>query len=119
MCEELQKATVSSRPQVLKLPSMERHFLRTTLIPVHKLFHGYLNLSAEEFFAPPAAGNLRGHNFKVRQPRFHLARRKAVFAVCSAGLWIKLPLHIAGAPTLSSFKDRLDAKWCSILRCIV
>ncbi len=60
----------------LKLPSMERHFLRATLITVYKLFHAYLNLSAEEFFEQPAAGHLREHNFKVRQPRFHLARRK-------------------------------------------
>ncbi len=46
------------RLQELKLPSMERHFLRATLITVYKLFHGYLNLSAEEFFESPAAGNL-------------------------------------------------------------
>ncbi len=34
----------------LKLPAMERHFLRATLITVYKLFHVYMNLSAEEFF---------------------------------------------------------------------
>ncbi len=69
----------------LKLPSMERHFLQATFITVNKLLHGYLDLSVEEFFEPPTAGNLRGHNFKVRQPRFYFARRKAAFAVCSAG----------------------------------
>ncbi len=103
----------------LKLPSMERHFLRATLITVYKLFHGYLNLSAEEFFEPPAAGNLRGHDFKVRQPRFHLARWEAAFAVRSAGPWNRLPPLIAEAPTMSSFKDRLDANWCSIFPDIV
>ncbi len=50
----------------LKVPSMERLFLRATLITVYKLFQGYLNLPVEEFIEPPAAGNLRGHNFKVR-----------------------------------------------------
>ncbi len=103
----------------LKLPSMERHFHRATLITVNKLFHGYLNLSAEEFIEPPAGGNLLGHNFKVRQPRFHLVRRKAAFAVRSAGLWNRLPSHIAEAPTVSSFKDRLDANCCSIFPDIV
>ncbi len=93
---------------------MERRFLRATLITVYKLFHGYLNLFAAEFFEPPAASNLRGHNFKVRQPRFHLARRKAAFAVRSAGPWNRLPSHIAEAPTASSFKDHLDANWWSI-----
>ncbi len=77
----------------LKLPSMERHILCATLITVYKLFHGYLNVSSEEFFEPPAAGNLRGHNFKVRQPRSHLARQKADFAVRSPGPWNRLPPH--------------------------
>ncbi len=90
-----------------------------TLITVYKLFHGYLNLSAEEFFEPPAAGNLRGHNFKVLQPPFHRARRKAALAGRSAGPWNRLPPHIAEAPTVSSFKDRLDANWCSIFPDIV
>ncbi len=109
----------SERLHELKLPLMERHFLRATLITVYKLFDGYLNLSAEEFFEPPAAGNLRGHNFKVRQPRLHLARWKADFAVRSAGPWSRLLPHIAEDPTVSSFKDRLDANRYSILPDIV
>ncbi len=56
---------------------------------------------------------------QVRQPRVHLARRKVAFAVRSAGPWNKLPQHIAEAPTLSSFKDRLEARWCSIFANIV
>ncbi len=92
---------------------MERHFLRATLIAVYELFHDYLNLPVEEFFEPLAAGNLRGHNFKVRQPRFHLARRKVDFAVRSAGPWNELPPHIAESLTVSCFKDRLDANWRS------
>ncbi len=86
---------------------------------VYRLFHGYLNLSAEDFFEPPAAGNLRGHNFKVRQPRFHLARQKAALAVRSAGPWDRLPPHIAEAPTVSGFKERLDYHWSSISSDIV
>ncbi len=113
------RPTYPKRLQKLKLPSMERHFLRATLITVCKPLHGNLNLPAEEFFEPPAAGNLRGHNFKVRQPRFHLARRKAAFAVRSAVPWNRLPPHIAEAPTVSNFKDRLDANWCSIFPDIV
>ncbi len=98
---------------------MERHFLRATLITVYKLFHGYLNLSAEGFFESPAAVNLRGHNFMVRQLRLHLAIQKAAIAVRSTGPWNGLPLHIAETPTVSSIKDRLDANWRSIFPDIV
>ncbi len=103
----------------LKLPSIKRHFLRATLITVYKLFHGYLKLSAEEFFELPAASNLRGHEFKVSQPRFHLTRRKAAFVVRLAGPWNILPPYLAEVPTVASFKDCLDANWCSIFPDIV
>ncbi len=46
ICEEFQKVTVSRTPP---LPSMQRHILLATLMTVYKLYHGYLNLSAEEF----------------------------------------------------------------------
>ncbi len=91
----------------------------TNILNLSKLFHGYLNLSAEDFFETPAAGNLRRHNFKVRQPRFHLARRKAAFSVRSARPWNRLLPHIAEAPTVSTFKDRLDANWCYIFPYVV
>ncbi len=98
---------------------MPRHIHRATLIAVYELIHGYLDLSVEEVFEPPAAGNLRGHNFKLYQLRFHLARRKSAFAVRSVGPWDRLPPLIVEAPTVSSFKDRLDANWSSIFLDIV
>ncbi len=103
----------SERLHELKLPSMQRHLFRASPITVYKLLHGYLNLSAEEFVEAPAAGYLRGHNFKVRQPRFHLVQREVAFAVRSAGPWNRLPPPIAKAPTVFSFKDCLDVNWCS------
>ncbi len=111
--------TTATDPKCLVIVNLEQCSLDLFIITVYKLSHGYLNLSAEEFFEPPAAGNLRGHNFEVRQPRFHLARRKAAFAVRSDGPWNRLPQNIAEAPTVSSFKDRLDANWCSIFPDIV
>ncbi len=107
------------RLQELKLSSMQRQFLRATLITVYKLFHGYLDLSAEEFFEPPAVCNFRGHNSTVRQRSFHLGRRKEADAVLSTGTWNRLPPHVAEAPAVSSFKDRMDANWCSIVPDIV
>ncbi len=66
-------------------------------------------MTSANHFEPPAAANHRGHIFKVHQPRFHLARRKAAFAR-SAGPWNRLPPHIAEAPTVPSFKDRFECQ---------
>ncbi len=59
----------------------------------------------DEFVEASAAVNLRGYTFKIRQPRFHLARRKAVYAARSAGPWNILPLHTTETATASIFKD--------------
>ncbi len=87
---------IPERLHELNLPSTERHFLRATLNRVHKLFHGYVTTSAEEFFKPPAA---EGTTTKVRQPHFDLARSKAAFAVRSFRPWTRLPPHTTEAPT--------------------
>ncbi len=114
--ERMQRLATRCVKSFRRLPYPERlHELKlgATLSSSYS-HHGYLNLPVEKFFEPPAAGNLRRDNFKVRQPRFHLPRRKAAFAVRSAGPWNRLPPHIAEAPTVSRFKDRLDANWCCI-----
>ncbi len=112
--KSFRRLTYPVRLHELKLSSMERHSLRATLITVYKLLHSYVNVFAEEFFEQRAAGNLRGHNFKVRQPRFYLARRKAAFAVRSARPWNRPLPHTTELSTVSSSKDRLDVNWCSI-----
>ncbi len=93
MNQESRRLPYSACPHKLKRPSMQRHFLHATSITVNKLFHSYPNLSAEEFFEPPAAGNIRRRNFKVCQPSFHLARRKAAFVERSSGPWNRLVPH--------------------------
>ncbi len=50
----------------------------------NKLFHDFLTLSEEVFSEVPATDYLQGHNFKVCQPRFHLAKWKRTFALHSA-----------------------------------
>ncbi len=115
--EEFQKTTVS-RTSLRTQTSLDGAIL-SSLTTVYKLYYSYLSLSVEEFFESPAAGYFRGHSFKVRRPRFHLDRRRAAFAILSAGPWDRLPPHIAEARTVSSFMDRLNANWRSIFPDIV
>ncbi len=70
-----------ARLRELQLPSMQSHILRTTLITAYFLFYGNLNLPVGECFVASAVNHLRGHQFKVRQPRPQLARRQVTFAV--------------------------------------
>ncbi len=93
---------------------MQSLILRSTLITASTLFHGNLNLPPEEIFDAPAVNHLRGHQFKVRQPRFPLTRRQAAFAVRVVGPWNRLPPSVAEAPSLNAFKERPDSYWANI-----
>ncbi len=94
-----------AHPDELKLFSNQRRILRAILTTMYKLFQGYLNLYVEEFLKAPAARNLRGHSSKGHKSRFRLAKRKAVFAICSEST---AHMHCR---SLDSFKDRLDDNW--------
>ncbi len=76
--------------------------------------HGNMNLSLEDFSDAPAVNHLRGHQFKVRQPRLQLARQQAAFLVQVVGTRNKLPPSVAEAPLFNAFKDRLDIRWETI-----
>ncbi len=93
---------------------MQSHILRTTLITGYKLVHGNMNLPPAEFLDTPAVNHLRGHLFKVLQPRFQLARRQAAVPVRVAGPWNRLPPSDAEAQSLNAFKERLDNCWVTI-----
>ncbi len=104
-----------ARLRELQLPSMQSRILRSTLITAYNFFHGNLNLPVEEVFDAPAVNHLRGHQFKIRQPRFQLARQQAAFAVRVVGPWNRLPPSVAEAPSLTAFKKRLGSCWATIV----
>ncbi len=75
----------TARLRELQLSSMQSPIFLSTLITAYNLFHGNLHLPLEDVFDVPAATHLRMHQIKVRQSRFHLARRQAVFTVRVVG----------------------------------
>ena len=54
---------------------------------------------------------LRGHNMKLFIPRARLHVRKYFFSHRVVPHWNSLPQHVANAPSVSSFKSRLDTYW--------
>ncbi len=93
---------------------MQSHIPRATSITAYNSSQGNLGLSLTEVFDAPTVNHFRGYQFKVRKPRFQLARRQVAFAVRVVGPWNRLQLSVAEAPSLNAFKERLDNSWATI-----
>jgi len=51
---------------------------------------------------------MRGNGFKLDEGRFRLGINKKLFTVRTVRHWHRLPSEVVDAPSLESFKARLD-----------
>ena len=75
------------------------------------VFH-YLNEAykkgGDKLFSMACCERTRGNSFKVKEGRFRLDIRKKFFTVRVVKSWIRLPREVVDAPSLETFKVRLD-----------
>ena len=92
------------------LPLEQRRF-RGDLIETYKILHGMENIDKEIFFESAKLTKLRGHSLKLFKKRSRLAVRKNFFSQRVIDCWNTLPNNIVEAPSLGTFKTRLDEHW--------
>ena len=68
-------------------------------------------LSLHAHKVPEQRQNLRGHSKKLYKERSRLNIRKTFFTNRVTNLWNSLPEKVVCAPSLNSFKNRLDKFW--------
>ena len=101
------------RLKKLKIPTLSYRRLRGDLIETYKILQGYYDSNTVKFLklwkdAAPRAGN-RGNSMKLFPQRARLDLRKYNFSVRVVKYWNNLPDTIILAPSVNSFKNRLDA----------
>jgi len=57
----------------------------------------------------------RGNSFKLKEGRFRLDIRKTFFTVRVVKHWHRLPREMVEAPSLETFKARLDGALCNMI----
>ncbi len=96
-CQELgsvQKCATPFMRQRLQLFSLVHRRILGDLICMYKIMHGLLDFSCNAAFAAPTRFVLRGHTFKVHQPRCKTRRRYHAFSVREVPYWNNLPEEI-------------------------
>ncbi|XP_076443961.1 uncharacterized protein LOC143282247 [Babylonia areolata] len=100
------------RLRALHLPSLEHRRLRGDMIEVYKYLHAFYNVDNPKFeLADNSRRDLRGNPFKLTKSRFRLDIRGNFFSYRVVAGWNSLPDSVVTAPSLNSFKTRLDKYW--------
>ena len=68
-------------------------------------------MNKRDFFAEPTVAQTRGHTLKVAKPQAHSRVRRNHFSTRVMNDWNALPEAIMSAPTVNTFKNRLDKNW--------
>ena len=96
------------RLRELELFSLEKRRLREDLTAAYQYLKGAYRNAGKGFFVRACSDRMRGNGFKLEDGRFRLDIRKQFFAVRVVRCWNRLPKEAVNAPSLETFKVRMD-----------
>ena len=108
----LHRLSYVERLQMLKLPTLVYRRLRGDMIEVYKILHHIYDPEVTKNLLPSASShNLRGNTLKIYHQQCNSSIRHNFFALRVAKPWNSLPDYVCMAPSVNSFKSRLDSHW--------
>ena len=111
----LKDVPYEERLKQLKLPTLSYRHWRGDLIEVYKMLHGFYDKEASSILklwtdvAQRRAA--RGHPLRVYLQRSSKPIRQKSFGIRIVTAWNNLPEEVAKAPSINTFKNRLDKYW--------
>ena len=95
------------RLRVMKLPSLQYRRKRGDLIEVYKYVNGHYNVNSN-LLCKDTSRRTRGHAHKLTKRSCNLNVRQNFFSFRVVNTWNNMPSYVVEAPSLNSFKARLD-----------
>jgi len=108
MTRGLEHLCCEEKLRELGLFSLEKRNLGGDLMAAFQYLKGAYRKDGEYLFLKACYNRTRSNGFKLRQGRFRLDIRKNFFTVRIVKHWKKLPREAVKAPSLETFKARLD-----------
>ncbi len=108
----LKDKSYEERLQALKLPSLAYRRMRSDAIETYKYTHGKYNVDSLPFeLVDEETQPTRNNGFKISKQRCTSRVRKDFLGNRIVNHWNSLPNEVVQAPSLNSFKARLDKHW--------
>ena len=90
--------------------SRSQHCTRGDMIECYKYTSGIYGVP-DGLLERDTESKTRGHSKKLKKPRVESTCRRTFFSQRIVNAWNSLPETVVSAPTLNSFKSRLDRIW--------
>jgi len=108
MIRGLEQLSCEKRLGELGLFSLEKRKLRDDLLAAFQYLKGAYRKDGENLFIRACCNRTRTNGFKLRECRFRLDVGKKFFTMRVVKHWHRLPGEVVEAPSLETFKVRLD-----------
>ena len=108
MMRRMEHLSCEERLRELGLFSLEKSRLRGGLIVVFLHLKGAYKKDGDKFFNKACCDRTRSNGFKLKQGKFTLDIREKFFTVGVVKHWNRLCREVVDAPSLETFKTRLD-----------
>ncbi|KFQ61821.1 hypothetical protein N334_02782, partial [Pelecanus crispus] len=108
MIQGLENLSYEARLRELRLFSLEKRRLRGKLTAAFQYLKGAYRKDGGNLFSKACCDRTRNNGFKLNKNRFRLDIRKKFFTMRMVKHWNRLPREVVEAPSLQTFKVRLD-----------